>query len=57
MAALRIRAIETIPLRAQLPRVFRGSRYQMSTHGLYPIPQDPGFGVSLSQDRVERYAL
>ncbi len=30
-AALRIRAIETIPLRAQLPRTFRGSKYQMST--------------------------
>jgi D-galactarolactone cycloisomerase len=29
--SLRIRAIETVPLRAQLPRVFRGSKYQMST--------------------------
>jgi D-galactarolactone cycloisomerase len=29
--SLRIRAIETMPLRAQLPRVFRGSKYQMST--------------------------
>src|SRR5919202_3261104 len=28
---LRIRAVETIPLRATLPRVFRGSKYQMST--------------------------
>jgi D-galactarolactone cycloisomerase len=31
MVGLRIRAIETIARRAQLPRVFRGSRYQMST--------------------------
>ena len=29
--SLRIREIETVPLRAQLPRVFRGSKYQMST--------------------------
>ena len=28
---LRIRAIETVPLRARLPRVFRGSKYQMDT--------------------------
>jgi D-arabinonate dehydratase len=28
---LRIRAVETVPLRARLPRVFRGSKYQMST--------------------------
>ncbi len=28
---LRIRSIETIPLRAKLPRVFRGSKYQMDT--------------------------
>lgn len=31
MVGLRIRAIETVALRARLPRVFRGSRYQMST--------------------------
>ena len=30
-APLRITAIETIPLRAPLPRTFRGSKYQMST--------------------------
>ena len=28
---MRIRAVETVPLRAQLPRVFRGSKYRMST--------------------------
>src|SRR4051812_14215998 len=28
---LHIRAIETVPLRARLPRVFRGSKYQMDT--------------------------
>src|ERR1700736_5987383 len=28
---LRIRSVETMPLRAALPRVFRGSKYQMST--------------------------
>ena len=30
-APLRITAVETIPLRAPLPRTFRGSKYQMST--------------------------